>query len=258
MRHQIPLALVFSCLLLTTACSRIEKEPVFFKAVDSLAGKRYETSKRMDAAAREDMAAGQYAEAARSYEKIYDSKVFRTPGLVADYSLALRKSGQPKKAKEILSPYFRHMSFETTAPNVNSLLLKEYAAANIDLGNFEDAEKPLNRLLQDKEAENLHPEARYMMGRVLDAKGSYDGAISMFGSAIKGWKGDTSPVMGAMAMSYAHRGQTKEALDMLNSVIVYTADKEDIARKIEAVHALQDAPKKKKCVHKSMCKKKKG
>lgn len=255
MRKNKNLPLSLACLFLTLslgACgSKVEQAPMLLKAVDSMAGKRVERNARMDTAAAEAMAAGHYAEAARSYEKIYDSRFFRTQDLAVKYAMALRKSGQPEKVKEVLSPYLRSIRSDSSLSGVSSALLNEYAAASIALEKFDEAEKPLESVLDNKEDKAFHAEAAHMMGIVLNARGEYKKSTPLFQRALKDWQGNKAPVMGSMAISLAHQGKTGDALDMLGKALLIATDKEDIARKIETVHEIKacktEKPAKKMC-----------
>lgn len=231
-------ALPLVAILSLSACkTSVELNPM--APIDSMSGKSAETEARLSTEAAEAIAQGKAEEAVKIYEELYSRKSGSTT-VAVNYAQVLRKTGNAKRAVEILAPYVKSYGGEQRK-KASALVLNEYAAAQIELGNMDDAEKILNRVLEDEKAKEYHADAYNLMGVVLDANGEHREAENMFRMAADGWKGNPTSVMNNLALCLASQGMFDESLDTLRKALVMAPDKQEIARNIQIVTELRDS-----------------
>lgn len=209
---------------------------MFASAYDSMSGHLKEREARFISAAEESMAVGQYDEAADLFAKVEEKRYRRDTTLAVKYAEALRKNGNSKKAASMLERFFRFGMEE-----VDPAVLNEYAANEIILGNFEEAQAPLDIVLKNENAKDYHAMALYLSGQILANAGDHPAALKMYNEAVQGWKGDTSPVLISMAMSYAQQGSFDKAMAKLNKALLSARDKNEVGRAISQVDNMRTA-----------------
>jgi Flp pilus assembly protein TadD len=246
MRHRYT-AILPLLLLLTVAGCKTTDTPLAGGAIDSLSGKSIATEKRLSTAATNAIAEGKTDEALELYEKLYtrNNDGFFTPDkshqeVALNYAQLLRKTGKAQRALVVLAPFAETMDGAVKA-KTDPIVLNEYAAASIELGNLEKAEKILNHVLGDEKATEFHADANNLLGIVLDAEGRHKEADPLFRKALSAWKGDSTSVMNNLAVCLANQGMFDEALTTLNQALIMAPDKHAIASNIQMVEDLRQS-----------------
>ncbi|MCE9508447.1 MAG: tetratricopeptide repeat protein [Alphaproteobacteria bacterium] len=234
-------------LLLTVAGCKTTDTPLAGGAIDSLSGKSIATEKRLSTAAANAVAEGKTDEALDLYEKLYtrNNGGFFAPGksrqdVALNYAQLLRKTGKAQRALVVLAPFAENIDGGVKA-STDPIVLNEYAAASIELGNLEKAEKILNHVLKDENAAEFHADANNLLGIVFDAEGKHKEAEPLFRKALGAWKGDSTSVMNNLAVCLANLGMFDEALTTLNQALIMAPDKHEIASNIEMVENLRQS-----------------
>jgi len=249
-------ALSLTVFLALTGCKTTEP-PLVGSAVDSLMGKRAATEERLSTAAANAIIAGKTAEALALYEKLYahDNTGFSSPDVdhqdvALNYAQLLRKTGKAQRAITILTPFVEIQRGETRRTDkkrgemkdkIDPIILNEYAASSIELGNFAKAETLLTRVLEDKNASKFHADAYNLLGIALDAQGQHREAEQSFRQSLDGWKGDATSVMNNLAVCLASQGMFDESLTTLRQALVMAPDKQEIAHNIQMVSDLRQS-----------------
>lgn len=202
-------------------------------AIDSMQGKNEETVERLATAAQDAIAEGKENEALALYKRLYEEKP--KPEVAVNYAQLLRKTGEPKKASDVLAKFVS----KKDKKGENGLVLNEYAATQIALGNFDEAASKLDRVLADGSASAFQPDAHNLKGVAYDAQGRHKDAEAMFRVAMEGWEGNPTSVMNNLALCLANQGRFDEALDILRRALVMAPDKQEIARNIQLVGDLR-------------------
>lgn len=230
--------LSLAALLSVAGCKTTDNNnvPVVGKAFDSLNGMHDEAEARLSTAANNAIAEGKTHEALELYSKLY--KENRTEDTALNYAQLLRKTGKPKEALKVIERFVngRDGALRATA---KPIMLNEYAAANIGIGNYDTAENVLNRVLEDKNAAGFHNDAYDLLGVVLDAKGKHKEAEHAYKQALDGWKGDPTAVMNNLGLCLAAQGKFDQSLTTLRQALIKAPHKQEIARNIAMVSGLQ-------------------
>jgi Flp pilus assembly protein TadD len=203
-------------------------------AIDSLQGRNEETVERLSTAAQDAIAEGKENEALALYKRLYEEKP--KPEVAVNYAQLLRKTGSPQKASDVLAKFVKG---KKDKKGENGLVLNEYAATQIALGNFDEAAAKLDRVLADGTAAAYQPDASNLKGVALDAQGKHKDAEGLFRVAMEGWEGNPTSVMNNLALCLANQGRFDEALDILRRALVMAPDKQEIARNIQLVGDLR-------------------
>ena len=222
-------------LAVLTACKGTESS-ISGKALDSMRGKKAATEARLSTAAAEAIAQGKTDEAVSHFSKLYKSDS-KNPDAALNYAQVLRKTGEIEQAHGVLSPFTVAKKNKSISP----VLLNEYAAIQIQMGNLSGAEETLSRVLDDKEALDLHADAYNLLGIVQDARGNHKEAERMFRAALDGWQGNPTSVMNNLALCLAGQGLFDESLTTLRKALIMAPDKQEIARNIDLVNNLRNA-----------------
>lgn len=225
-------------LTLLSACKTTDT-PMVGTAIDSLSGKAAATEIRLSTAAAEALASGKTGEALIQYEKLY-AKNRSDRDIAVNYAQLLRKTGNAQRAMAVLTPFLTDKE-GNDLKKADPLLLNEYVAAEIELGNLDRAVMLADRVLSDNKAEDFHADAKHLKGIALDAQGKHSAAEEMFRQSLEGWKGDSTSVMNNLALSLAAQGKFDESLTMLRKALVMAPGKADIARNIQVVEDLRAA-----------------
>lgn len=207
--------------------------------INDLQGQRAATERRLATSAADAMAQGKTNEAFVSYEKLYQ-RDSRNPDVAVNYAQLLRRTGKASQAVKVLAPYAegkRKTSSRTPLP----MLKNEYAAALIETGKFDVAEKTLHSVLTTPADAEFHPDASHLLGVALDAQGKHTEAEKYFRQALDGWRGDATSVMNNLALNLASQGKFDEALTTLRKAQLMAPAKTEIARNIQIVSELRDA-----------------
>lgn len=247
MRHYTVILPVLA-LLAVSGC-KTTSTPVVGSALDSMTGKHDGTEERLSTAAAHAIAEGKTEEALASYEKLYNTpgagtfntNHYRDQDVVLNYAQLLRKTGNPKRALEIITPVAESRMSGRLKSGAAPVILNEYAAIQIDLDNFDQAKKALNAVLEDNSAQSAHADARNLLGVILDAQGQHKKAEESFRKSLEGWKGDNTSVMNNLGICLASQGLFDESLRTLREALVAAPDKKEIARNIQMVSDLRDA-----------------
>lgn len=243
--RKYPAAFLLAAFLLSllgvTACANHQTStaPIVGKAVNSLTGMHDETVSRLSTEANNAVAEGKTNEALVSYSKLYKSNR-RNEDVALNYAQLLRKTGKPKEALKILSRFVTDADDEIRA-KAKPILLNEYAAANIETGNYSRAEEALNKVLEDENADSFHPDADNLLGLVLDAQNKHKEAEEYYRQALDSWKGDRSAVMNNLGLCLASQGRFDESLTTLRQALILAPHNEEIARNVEMVTKLRNA-----------------
>ena len=243
-RHTIVLSLA---LLLIAAGCKATDTPLAGKAIDSLTGKSAAAEERLSTAAVNAIAEGKADEALTLYARLYarNNEGFFNPDrahqeIALNYAQLLRKTGKAQRALVVLAPFVETRS-GAIKYGADPIVLNEYAAGSIELGNLEKAEKILNSVLENEDALNFHADACNLLGIVLDAQGGHKEAEQLFRKSLDSWKGDATSVMNNLAISLANQGLFDESLTTLNQALIISPDKQEIARNIQIVQDLRQS-----------------
>jgi Flp pilus assembly protein TadD len=235
----LQVSLCLAALLALAGCQPYQMQSEFQQnPADSLSGRQNETDRHMLKEAEVDMASGRTREAVPLFARLHQ-KHPQDGVLALTYAAALRKTGKPEQAIQVLTPYVADKG-GTTHAGADPAMLTELAAANIGLGRFDRAEKLLDQVTADPKAAAHHPDAYSLMGIALDAQGHHKEAEQMFHQALDNWKGDPAPVMNNLGLCLASQGEFDPALDVLRKALVLSPnDKPEIARNIQMITDLR-------------------
>ncbi|MEZ0223136.1 MAG: tetratricopeptide repeat protein [Alphaproteobacteria bacterium] len=231
-------ALAITALIALGACAPHEKAQMKMSgkhsAIDSLRGKHTETVERLSTSAQDAIAEGKETEALALYKRLYEEKP--KEDVAVNYAQLLRKTGNPQKASDVLAKF---VNGKKAKQGENGLVLNEYAATQIALGNFDDAAEKLDRVLADGSTTAYQADASNLKGVVYDAQGRHKEAEGLFRVAMEGWEGNPTSVMNNLALCLANQGRFDEALDILRRALVMAPDKQEIARNINLIGDLR-------------------
>jgi len=236
-RFPILAAALLMCLALG-GCKTSQSNP-FTRPLDGALGHRGESEARLSTAAAAAIAEGKADEALDKYQTLHLHHP-NNPEIAVNYAQLLRKTGKADKASDILSGFVLTKNGHPLE-DADPLVLNEYAASRIALGDFAGAEKTLDRVLEDEKAKKFHNDAWNLMGVALDARGQHKEAEEMFRQALDGWKGDPTSVMNNLALCLASEGMFDESLSTLRRALVMAPGNEEIAHNIQLVEQLRDA-----------------
>ncbi len=235
MRHSLT-AVSLAALLIVVGC-KTTSTPLAGKAIDSLTGMHDAAEARLSTAAANAIAEGKTDEALAFYKKLYEQNR-STQDVALNYAQLLRKTGKAQEALDVLTP-FTQSRRGNLRDDIDPIVSNEYAAANIETGNFEVAETLLNHVLEDKNAAAFHADAFNLLGVVLDAKGQHKEAEQNFRQALDGWKGDSTAVMNNLGLCLASEGLFDESLATLRQALLKAPNKPEIANNIQIVSDLR-------------------
>ncbi len=224
--------------LMSVAGCKTNDTPVVGAAVDSMTGMHDETESRLSTAANNAIAEGKTGEALALYTKLY--KQDNSPETALNYAQLLRKTGSAPQAVAVIAPFVNGRD-GTLKDTARPIMLNEYAAANIETGNYDLADEALDKVLEDNKAAAFHADADNLLGLVLDAKGQHKEAEQHYRQALDGWKGDPSSVMNNLGLCLASQGRFDESLTILRQALIKAPKKQEIARNIKMVSDLRKA-----------------
>lgn len=234
-------------LLALAGCKTATEAPVVGDAIDSLNGRKAATEQRLATVAAEAIAEGKTAEALSHYAKLYEHGSLYTSSarnkpleVAVNYAQLLRRTGDVKRALEVLQPFVKTRRGYLMG-DVYPIVLNEYAAINVELGEFKVADAMLEKVLSDEKASAFHPDANNLKGVMLDAQAQHKEAEASFRKALEGWQGDKTSVMNNLGLNLAAQGLFDESLLTLRQALVSARHKEDVARNIQMVEALRKA-----------------
>jgi Flp pilus assembly protein TadD len=230
---KMKIALAALCLSLSLTACTDRHQPI-----ESMRGFKAEREARLATEATEAIAAGKTLEALDKYERLYGDKP-KSPEIALNYAQLLRKAGKTERAVDILQPFVGGKDGKNFDKKANGLLLNEYAAAQIELGNLEIAQNALNHVLLNETMQDYHADAYNLMGITMDAQGLHQQAEEMFNKALTGWKGDPTSVMNNLALCLASLGKFDEGLTMLRQALIIQPSKKELARNIEYIESLR-------------------
>jgi Flp pilus assembly protein TadD len=229
-------AIALSSLALLSAC---KTDGALMQPIDSLMGKRQATEERLSTEAAAAIAEGRTQEALVRYAALYETHK-GDARIAVNYAQLLRKTGDIDNAEKVLAPFVAGRNSDVRRGGEDGLVMNEYAAVLIAQGNFADAEKTLNAVLEDAKETRHHSDARNLMGVSLDARGQHREAEQMFRLALDGWKGNPSSVLNNLGLCLAAGGMFDESLDTLRRALILSPDKSEIASNIQIVTGLRD------------------
>lgn len=230
-------ALSFAALLLS-ACAA-HNDPLVGDPLDEMQGQRAATERRLATSASDAMAQGKTNEAFVSYQKLYQ-RDSGNPDVAVNYAQLLRRTGKADQAVKVLAP-FANGKGKTSSRTPLPMLKNEYAAALIETGKLDDADRMLQTVLGETMYAEYHPDASHLKGIALDAQGRHAEAEKYFRQALEGWRGDATSVMNNLALNLASQGKFDESLTTLRKAQVMAPEKTEIARNIQIVSELRDA-----------------
>ena len=224
--------------LLSVVSCKTTDTPVVGTALNNVTGMHDQVESRLTTAANNAVAEGKTSEALDLYSKLYAKS--HTADVTLNYAQLLRKTGKAKRALDILEPYVNGPA-GTVKDVAQPIMINEYAAGEIETGNYDLAETLLNKVLEDKNAAPFHADAYDLLGIVLDAKGQHKEAEQSYHQALDGWKGDPTSVMNNLGLCLAAQGMFDESLTMLRQALIKAPHKQEIARNIVMVDNLRKA-----------------
>lgn len=249
LRHSATIIFLFAALLMVAGCSKTAETPIVGKALDSLTGKHDAAEDRLSTTAANAIAEGKTDEALILYERLYtkthssfylsDDVTYRD--IAINYAQLLRRTGKAQRALDILAPFMKNLdsrSWQNYKPD--PIVMNEYAAGSIEIGDFEKAEKLLNQVLEDENATKSYADAYNLLGIVLDAKGQHKEAEQSFQKALDNWNGDNkTSVMNNLGLCLASQGMFDKSLMTLRQALVMAPKKLEIAGNIQMVTDLR-------------------
>lgn len=147
-----------------------------------------------------------------------------------NYARALRQEGLAKRAILILKPHLSENPEHAGA-------LTEFAAANLALGRYQDAEGAARRaVVEDPE---MH-RAYHALGVALDAQGFHKQAEVAFRRGLEHWEGDPVPILNNLALSLAAQGYLDESLSILRRASASAPNRREIERNLRIITALHE------------------
>lgn len=238
-RHYAVTAISLAALLSVASCKTTEA-PIVGPVVDSLTGMHNATEARLSTAASNALAEGKADEAMAHYERLYANNAFDQT-IALNYAQLLRRTGKAQRAQAVLAPFMESRMRRRLKMDLDPILFNEYAAINIELGNFDVAKEYLKKVLDDKKATHLHADAHNLQGVILDGEDRHEEAEQSFRTALDSWKGDPTSVMNNLGLCLASQGRFDESLTTLRQALVMAPDKKAIANNIEMVTGLKKA-----------------
>lgn len=147
-----------------------------------------------------------------------------------NYARALRQEGLAKRALLILKPHI------TSNPE-HAGALTEFAAANLALGQYQEAESAARKaVVEDPE---MH-RAYHALGVALDAQGFHKQAEVAFRRGLEHWEGDPVPILNNLALSLAAQGYLDESLSILRRASASAPNRREIERNLRIITALHE------------------
>ncbi|MBI3440772.1 MAG: tetratricopeptide repeat protein [Proteobacteria bacterium] len=235
-------------LLLVVAGCKTTSTPVVGDALDSLTGQHDAAEERLSTAAETAIAEGKTEQALAFYEKLYadphsislGTNHYRDYDIALNYAQLLRKTGRAQQAAEVLSP-FAETRYGKIKGDAEPIVLNEFAAIQIDLGEFKKAETILNGVLEDNRTRKFYADAYNLMGIALDAQGQHKEAEQSLRQALSMWRGDPASVMNNLAVCLASQGLFDEAIVTLRQALIMSPRKQEIAHNIQLVSELRQS-----------------
>jgi Flp pilus assembly protein TadD len=210
-------ALSLVALLFLTACASSGTEPV---TTPDRAGA---VNAAIDQAARQSGNASNV-----SGESEY--KRASTPQNALRYSNQLRRAGDYTKAAAVLSSF-------ANAPDASADVKREYAALQLELGNYPSAIKYAQGAIALEPTDGT---AYQLLGIAQDAQGDHVGAEKSFRQALTMWKGDRIPVMNNLALSLANQNRVDEAVALLQQAKQMDPNRVEIERNLRIISTLNE------------------
>ena len=232
--------LVSASVIALGACEPQLVDQQFQKTEGLYSGYADTTSARLNTVAKQALEDNSPYEAVKQFERVYkiDSG---NPRAALNYASALRLTGNPERASVVLAPFVEiardneKVMVDASSPDI----LLEYAAIQMSLGRYSEAEDLLHALASDTRAPELRPQALNLIGVTLDARGRHDEAEPYYEQAMDLWQGEPVSVMNNLALNLAHQGYFDESLNLLRQALVIEPDSEKIAANIDFVRGLQ-------------------
>ena len=153
-----------------------------------------------------------------------------TPANALRYATQLRKAGDYTRAAAVLSPF-------VNTPEATNSIKREYAALQLELGNYASATK------YAQEAVNMTPDdgtAYQFLGIAQDAQGDHVAAERSFRQALNIWKGDKIPVMNNLALALANQNKIDEAVALLRQAKEMDPNRREIERNLRIISTLNE------------------
>lgn len=146
------------------------------------------------------------------------------------YAAALREVDYLNRAAVVLAPF-------AGEPDSPAAAKTEYAAIQLKLGNYTEAENAARRAIKQDPAAF---EPYHYLAITLDAQGDYERAESYFRKALESWKGDPVTVMNNLALNLAAQEKLSEARKILEDALAIAPEREEIQRNLRIIKALKE------------------
>jgi Flp pilus assembly protein TadD len=165
-------------------------------------------------------------------EKIYKRNPADEAGAVG-YARALRESDYPERAATVLAAV-------ANSEASSAATKREYAAIQLELGNYEGAEQYAQKAILKDETDF---QAFHYLGIALDAQNMHKEAERAFRKGLDLWQGDPTAIMNNLALNLAAQGYLDEASEILQKAKVVAPDRIEVERNLRIVTALQQSEK---------------
>lgn len=146
------------------------------------------------------------------------------------YAIALREADYMNRAAIVLAPF-------ADDPDAPADVKSEYAAIQLELGNYIQAENAARRAIKE-DPESFEP--YHYLAITLDAQGQYETAEGYYRTAMKTWKGDPTAVMNNLALNLATQERLSEAITVLEDAQALQPERDEIERNLRIIRALKE------------------
>lgn len=163
-------------------------------------------------------------------EKIY-KRNSEDPQAALNFARTLREQNSLLRASTILKPFANDKEAGVD-------VLAEYAAIQLEQGNYETSERFARKALVKDETSAL---ANHYLGIALDAQGAHEQANTAFRKALDLWEGDPTNVMNNLALNLTSMGELTEAAEILERAQAIAPHKKEIERNLRIVRTLQQS-----------------
>ncbi len=196
------------------------------------------------------------------YETVYNKN--RGDQMVAySYAKALRGAGFYDRAVRVLDSHYmaRDVSQETIFEYIkNHIAAARFQEAQtllqkrIDIETSQLKKQIMQQYLQDVKQARLertiepdrpdfsqivvHPEYHHLLGVVYDAQGRFSEAERQFRKALSVNIANEAVVKNNLALSLAHQGQIKEAMQLVSQAFILNPERPEIAQNLELITRL--------------------
>ncbi len=147
------------------------------------------------------------------------------------YAVALRDAGEPEKSALILQSAAK-------SPSASSNALREYAATQLELGDYDLAESYARKAIAKNGSDG---QAWHILGISLDTQAKHKDAEQAFRKALGMWDGDPVPIMNNLALNLASQNHTEEAIEILKKAKAIAPNRMEVERNLRIISTLNES-----------------